>query len=344
MRTPSSKMSQASLSQLDYSAIGFSKTMTEEFEDLKKGQAELTQRLDVVLIWYYALVKQKQEAEAQSAKKTSAAALLSAATSAAASAATASAAETPAKTESSGEKTAEGGESSGSAKGGEVKIRRSVLASQYCETRADVIDTIQEWTTDASRTIVMFPSKRSADRTRRTIDFVNQTKVVLRKTKPIGEQENEEDAVWLGEWVTELNFVIVPKTTVATAINPAEIVPTALTVAIAESEVAVASPLRQVLTRAQMAISRKTPASFRHSTPETDTKEKSEKKKKAGKAKTKKAKYVTPLDLGVAEEKGEEGTMVLVTAAAPSHDDTISLAIENDAEMRQGKRWKKKQG
>ena len=150
-----------------------------------------------------------------------------------------------------------------------------------------------------------------ADRTRRTIDFINQTKVVLRKTKPIGEEENEEDAVWLGAWVTELNFVIVPTAMVPTAIVPAGIVPTALMVAIAEAEVAVASPLRQVLTRAQMAISGKTPASIRHSTPEATTKEKSE-KKKAGKAKPKKVKDVTPLDLEekVAEEKGEEGVMV----------------------------------
>ena len=138
--------------------------------------------------------------------------------------------------ETTGEKTAE--------EGGEVEIRQSVSASQYCETRADVIDAIQEWTTEASRTIAMFPSKRSTDRTRRTIDFINQPKVVLRKTKPIGEEENEEDVAWLGAWVTELNFVKVPTTTVPTAIVPAGIVPTALTVAIAEAEVAVASPLR----------------------------------------------------------------------------------------------------
>ena len=121
-------MSQVSLSQLDYSAICFSKTMTEEFEDLKKGQGELTQRLDGVLIWYYALVKQKQEAETKAAAKASAAAALAAAS---------------AKTETSGEKPAE--------EGGEVEIRQSVSVSQYCETRADVIDAIQEWMTIASR-------------------------------------------------------------------------------------------------------------------------------------------------------------------------------------------------
>ena len=99
--------------------------MTEEFEDLKKGQGELTQRLDGVLIWYYALVK--QEAETKAAAKASAAAALAAAS---------------AKTETSGEKPAE--------EGGEVEIRQSVSVSQYCETRADVIDAIQEWTTIAS--------------------------------------------------------------------------------------------------------------------------------------------------------------------------------------------------
>ena len=79
-------MSHVSLSQLDYSAIGFSKTMTEEFEDLKKTQGELTQRLDGVLIWYYALVKQKREAEEKAATK--------------------ALAEAGAKTETSGEKPA----------------------------------------------------------------------------------------------------------------------------------------------------------------------------------------------------------------------------------------------
>ena len=116
-------MSQASLSQLDYSSIRFSKTMTEEFADLKKAQADLTLRADGVVVWYTALMRQKQEAAAKAAAA--------------------------AKMETTGEKPAE--------EGGEVEIRQSVSAIQYCETRADVIDGIQEWTTEASRTIAMFP-------------------------------------------------------------------------------------------------------------------------------------------------------------------------------------------
>ena len=138
--------------------------MTEEFADLKKAQADLTLRADGVVVWYTALMRQKQEAAAKAAAA--------------------------AKMETTGEKPAE--------EGGEVEIRQTVSAIQYCETRANVIDAIQEWTTEASRMIAMFPSKSSADRKRRTIDFVNQMKVVLRKTKPIGEEENEEDTAWLG--------------------------------------------------------------------------------------------------------------------------------------------------
>ena len=48
-------MSQVSLSQLDYSAIGFSKTMTEEFDDLKKGQEALKMRVDGIKQWYTTL-------------------------------------------------------------------------------------------------------------------------------------------------------------------------------------------------------------------------------------------------------------------------------------------------
>ena len=50
-------MSQVSLWQLDYSAIGFSKTMTEEFNDLKKGQEVLTSRVDGIKQWYTMLKK-----------------------------------------------------------------------------------------------------------------------------------------------------------------------------------------------------------------------------------------------------------------------------------------------
>ena len=74
---------------------------------------------------------------------------------------------------------------------GDIGRKTSGRRGQYCETSANVIDAIQEWTMEASCTIAMFASKRSADRKRRTIDFINQTKVVLRKTKPIGEEENE---------------------------------------------------------------------------------------------------------------------------------------------------------
>ena len=54
-------MSQVSLWQLDYSAIGFSKTMTEEFNDLKKGQEVLTSRVDGIKQWYTMLKKEEEE-------------------------------------------------------------------------------------------------------------------------------------------------------------------------------------------------------------------------------------------------------------------------------------------
>ena len=232
-----------SLSNLDYSAIGFSKTMTKEFEDLKRNQADLTQRLDGVVVWYHALLKQKKEAELKAARSAKAAALLAAAA--------ATTTETPAKTESAEEKMAEEeDETSAAAKTGAVEIRRSVSAGQFCETRADLIDAIQEWAIEASQKIATFPSKRSADRIRRTINFINQTKGILRKTTPIGEEEKEEDAVWLGVWVGELDFEVTKTTTTVTTTTPAPMAPRPLAIATAETEVGVSSPRRQVLTRA----------------------------------------------------------------------------------------------
>ena len=45
--------------------------------------------------------------------------------------------------------------------------------------------------TEARQTITIFPSIRSVDRRRRTVDFVNKMKVLLRKTKPIREDKRE---------------------------------------------------------------------------------------------------------------------------------------------------------
>ena len=80
-----------------------------------------------------------------------------------------------------------------------------------------------------------------------------------------------------------------------------------------------------------MAISGRTTAPIRHSTPETTAKENSE-KEKAGKAKSKKAKEITPLDLEVPEKKG--GALVLVPTNVPYNNDTISMAIKNEADMK----------
>ena len=92
-------MSQVSLSQLDYSAIGFSKTMTEEFDDLKKGQEALTTRVDVIKQWYTTLKKKEKEEEA--------------------------------KVKAAGENSEEDE--------GEDALHLSIQTSQYCDARANMI-------------------------------------------------------------------------------------------------------------------------------------------------------------------------------------------------------------
>ena len=86
---------------------------------------------------------------------------------------------------------------------GEDALHLSIQASQYCDTRANVIDAVQSWMTEAGQMIAIFPSKRLVDRKRRTVDFLNKMKVLFWKTKPIGEDEGEKDAEWLGTWVSE---------------------------------------------------------------------------------------------------------------------------------------------
>ena len=95
-------MSQVSLSQLDYSAIGFSKTMIEEFDDLKKGQEAPTTRVDGIKTWYTTLKKKEEEEEA--------------------------------KVKAAGENSEEEEREDG--------LHLSIQTSQYCDTRANVIDAV----------------------------------------------------------------------------------------------------------------------------------------------------------------------------------------------------------
>ena len=45
-------------------------------------------------------------------------------------------------------------------------------------------------------------------------------------------------------------------------------------------------------------------------------------------------KDVTPLDLGSAEEKGEERALAIIPTPASSHNDSVSKAIEDDDAMK----------
>ena len=68
---------------------------------------------------------------------------------------------------------------------------------------------------------------------------MNKMKVLMRKTKPIGEDENKEDAEWLEMWETDL---------------PEEVIASA---AIIEETAGTASPLRRGLRNAKQAITGK---------------------------------------------------------------------------------------
>ena len=75
----------------------------------------------------------------------------------------------------------------------------------YCAARQEVMDLTRSWAKEGANQIAAFPSQRAKERTKRTIDFVNLIKIKLRKTAPIGmEEESPADAEWLDTFSTVL--------------------------------------------------------------------------------------------------------------------------------------------
>ena len=75
----------------------------------------------------------------------------------------------------------------------------------YCAARQDVMDLTRSWAKEGSNQIAAFPGQRDKERTKRTIDFINLIKIKMRKTTPIGmEEESPEDHQWLENFTTTL--------------------------------------------------------------------------------------------------------------------------------------------
>ena len=75
----------------------------------------------------------------------------------------------------------------------------------YCAARQEIMDLTKSWAKEGANQIAAIPSQRNKERTKRTIDFVNLIKIKLRKTAPIGmEEESPEDQAWLDTFTTTL--------------------------------------------------------------------------------------------------------------------------------------------
>ena len=84
-------------------------------------------------------------------------------------------------------------------------LELTMRCHSYCAARQEVMDLTRSWAKEGANQIAAFPGQRAKERTKRTIDFVNLIKIKLRKTAPIGmEEESPEDAEWLDTFTTTL--------------------------------------------------------------------------------------------------------------------------------------------
>ena len=87
----------------------------------------------------------------------------------------------------------------------EDDLELTMRCHSYCAHRQEVMDLARSWAKESANQIAAFPNQRDKERAKRTIDFVNLIKIKLRKTSPIGmEEENPEDNEWLDTFTSEL--------------------------------------------------------------------------------------------------------------------------------------------
>ena len=87
----------------------------------------------------------------------------------------------------------------------EDDLELTLRCHSFCAARQEVMDLTRCWAKEGANQIAAFPGQRAKERTKRTIDFINLIKIKLRKTAPIGmEEENPDDARWLETFTTTL--------------------------------------------------------------------------------------------------------------------------------------------
>ena len=152
----------------DYSRIGFQKTMSIHFEEIKSDQELIQDKTTEVRRTFATLVKREREFEER--KK----------------------------------KAEEGGSVQDWGLLGSTGIYEEEMAlitaqRDYSQERQDLMACIRVWAQDCSNQLAIFPGYNVETRRKRAIDFINLMKKFIKATTPLGEEEEEEeeDKIWL---------------------------------------------------------------------------------------------------------------------------------------------------
>ena len=161
----------------DYSRIGFQKTMSVHFEEIKGDQDLIKQKTTEVRKTYAALVKREKDFEEK--KK---------------------------KVEGEGSVQDWGHMESQQVWVYDEEMALMSAQSEYSQERQDLIGSIKVWAQDCANQLAIFPGFNVETRKKRAVDFINLMKRFLKATTPLGEneEEEEEDKIWLNRKETEL--------------------------------------------------------------------------------------------------------------------------------------------
>ena len=159
----------------DYSRIGFQKTMSIHFEDIKADQDLIQNKVTEVRKTFEALVKREKEFEER--KK----------------------------------RVEEGGSVQDWGLLGSTGIYEEEMAlitaqRDYSQDRQDLMACLKVWAQDCANQLAIFPGYNVETRRKRAIDFINLMKRFIKATTPLGEEEEEEeeDKIWLATKEKEL--------------------------------------------------------------------------------------------------------------------------------------------
>ena len=172
-----------------YAGIGYEQTESVHFKDLKAKQEVVKTKATEVMKEFKALSKLDRETRKAKVEKRK------------------REAELKAKREAEGKGADEEKEDSEGEEedDDDDDLELTMRCHSYCAARQEVMDLTRSWAKEGANQIAAFPSQRAQERTKRTIDFVNLIKIKLRKTAPIGmEEESPADAEWLETFTTAL--------------------------------------------------------------------------------------------------------------------------------------------